>query len=210
MGIMTYGFLGLKTMPASAEITTQTGGFSQFLTIQGLAAAWLTMALSLGCDLLPSSISLRAAKRVLLMISLPVAIVVFAVYWSLMLLSPSLILRQQLVASEPSSSPAVPELIRIPLNIDLSLHAVPAIALLADFFFFEKKYTKKQVQIGTPLITFLCGTGYSCWVEYCASYNKIFPYPFLTENPLDIRIGIYVFVSFLAWGCFRLANAVRA
>lgn len=35
MGVMAYGFLDLKTMPMSAEITTQTGGFSQFLTIQG-------------------------------------------------------------------------------------------------------------------------------------------------------------------------------
>lgn len=35
MGVMSYGYISLKTMPMSAEITTQTGGFSQFLTIQG-------------------------------------------------------------------------------------------------------------------------------------------------------------------------------
>jgi len=99
--------------------------------------------------------------------------VVSAVYWSLILFFPSLILKQQLVASEPSSSLTVPELIWIPLDTDLSLHAAPAVTLLVDFLLFEKKYTKKQVRIWAPLVTLLCGTGYSCWVEYCASYNKI-------------------------------------
>jgi len=100
-------------------------------------------------------------------------------------------------------------LMRIPLKIDLSLHLAPVVTLLADFALYEKKYTKKQVQIGAPLVVLGCGTWYACWVEYCASYNKIFPYPFLTENPLDIRIGIYAFLSFIALGCFRLINAVH-
>lgn len=75
-------------------------------------------------------------------------------------------------ASEPSSSAVAPPLMRIPLNVDLSLHVAPVITLLADFVFFERKYTKKQVRIGAPLAVLLCGTWYSCWVEYCASYNK--------------------------------------
>jgi hypothetical protein len=100
------------------------------------------------------------------------------------------------------------------------------VTLLADFIFFEKKYTKKQVQIGSPLVVLACGTWYACWVEYCASYNHtceyiflwwhvtetprcLVPYPFLTENPFNIRVGIYTFVSFLAWSCFRLMNALH-
>ncbi|OJA10951.1 hypothetical protein AZE42_04646 [Rhizopogon vesiculosus] len=209
LAVMAYGFLRSKTLPLNDRIETQTGGHFQFLTIQGLAAAWLTMAIGIGCDLLPSFTALRTAKRAFLMISLPVAIVVSAVYWSLFFFFPFLILPPQVAASEPSSSSAVPELLRIPLNVDLCLHVTPAVTLLADFLLFEKKYTKKQVQIGAPLVAFLAGTWYACWVEYCASYNKTFPYPFLTDNPLNIRIGIYASVSFVAWRCFRLVNAVH-
>jgi hypothetical protein len=98
--------------------------------------------------------------------------VISAVYWSLLLFFPSLILQRQLPGlSEPSSSSTLPELARIPFNIDFSLHLAPVITLLADFIFFEKKYTKKQVQIGSPLVVLACGTWYASWVEYCASYN---------------------------------------
>ncbi|KAG2157368.1 FAR-17a/AIG1-like protein [Suillus clintonianus] len=210
-GVMAYGFLSLKTLPVDAWIRTQKGGHFQFLTIQGLAAAWFTMVLSLGCDLLPSFAALRAAKRASLMIALPLTFVISAVYWSLLLFFPSLILQRELPGlSGPSSSSAPPALMRIPLDIDVSLHLVPVFTLLADFIFFEKKYTKKQVQIGAPLVVLACGTWYACWVEYCASYNHTFPYPFLTENPFNIRVGIYTFVSFLAWSCFRLMNALHA
>lgn len=206
MSVMTYGFISLRRLPMDGLIRVQKGGHFQFLTIQGLAVAWLTMVLSLGCDALPSCAVLRTAKRASLMIALPLAFVISTVYWSLLLFFPSLILLPGL--SDPSSS-AVPELIWIPFNIDFPLHLAPVITLLADFFFFEKKYTKKQVQIGAPLVVLVCGTGYACWVEYCASYNNTFPYPFLTENPFNIRVGIYTFVSFLAWSCFRLMNALH-
>ncbi|OJA14847.1 hypothetical protein AZE42_00811 [Rhizopogon vesiculosus] len=209
LSVMTYGFLSLKTLPLNDWIKTQTGGHFQFLTIQGLAAAWLTMAIGIGCDLLPSFTALRTAKRAFLMISLPVEIVLSGVYWSLVLFFPSLILQPQMATSEPSSSSTVPGLLHVPLNVDLSLHVAPVVTLLADFLLFEKKYTKKQVQIGAPLVAFLAGTWYACWVEYCASYNKTFPYPFLTDNPLNIRIGIYASVSFIAWRCFRLVNAIH-
>ncbi|KAG0705903.1 FAR-17a/AIG1-like protein [Suillus ampliporus] len=209
VGVMAHGFLGLRTLPVDAWIRSQKGGHFQYLTIQGLACAWLTMALGLGCDLLPSFTALRTAKRASFMISLPLAFVISAVYWSLLLLFPSLILQAQLPGSEPSSSQTVPNLTWVPLDIDLSLHLAPFVTLLADFVFFEKKYTRKQVQIGAPLVVLVCGTGYACWVEYCASYNNTFPYPFLTENPFNIRVGIYTFVSFLAWGCFRVINALH-
>ncbi|KAG1905975.1 FAR-17a/AIG1-like protein [Suillus fuscotomentosus] len=202
VGVMTYGFISLRMLPMDGWIRAQKGGHFQFLTIQGLATAWLTMVLSLGCDLLPSLTTLRTAKRASLMIALPLTFVISAVYWSLLLFFPSLILQRQLPGlSEPSSS--------IPFNIDFSLHLAPVITLLVDFIFFEKKYTKKQAQIGSPLVVLACGAWYSWWVEYCASYNHTFPYPFLTENPFNIRVGIYAFVSFLAWSCFRLMNALH-
>ncbi|KAG1875032.1 FAR-17a/AIG1-like protein [Suillus tomentosus] len=210
VGVMTYGFISLRMLPMDGWIRAQKGGHFQFLTIQGLATAWLTMVLSLGCDLLPSLATLRTAKRASLIIALPLTFVISAVYWSLLLFFPSLILQRQLPGlSEPSSSSTLPSLARIPFNIDFSLHLAPVITLLVDFIFFEKKYTKKQAQIGSPLVVLACGAWYSWWVEHCASYNHTFPYPFLTENPFNIRVGIYAFVSFLAWSCFRLMNALH-
>ncbi|KAG1803625.1 FAR-17a/AIG1-like protein [Suillus plorans] len=211
VGVMTYGFIGLRTLPIDGWIRAQKGGHFQFLTIQGLAAAWVTMILSLGCDLLPSFATLRTAKRASLMIALPVT------HFASLTLSfidesiPAHIcnIRSLPGLSEPSSSSTLPSLARIPFNIDFSLHLAPVITLLVDFIFFEKKYTKKQAQIGSPLVVLACGTWYSWWVEHCASYNHTFPYPFLTENPFNIRIGIYAFVSFLAWSCFRLMNALH-
>ncbi|KAG1754499.1 FAR-17a/AIG1-like protein [Suillus lakei] len=207
VGVMTYGFLSTKTLPMDGWIQTQKGGQFQFLTIQALASAWLTMTFSLGCDLLPSFAALRAVKRASLMIALPLSFVVSVVYWSLSLFFPSLIQLPGLF--EPSLSSSLPALARIHLHIlDLSLHLAPVVTLLADFFFFKRKYTKKQVQIGAPLVVLACGTWYASWVEYCASYNHTFPYPFL-ENPFNIRVGIYTFISFLAWSCFRLMNALH-
>lgn len=60
---------------------------------------------------------------------------------------------------------------RIPLSVDLAMHAVPAITLTLDFFLFEKRYTRYQVTHIAPLAAILFGLWYVSWVEYCASYN---------------------------------------
>jgi len=59
----------------------------------------------------------------------------------------------------------------ISLRVDLALHAAPAIALVLDFFLFEKKYTRYQVVRVAPLTAILFGIWYVSWVEYCASQN---------------------------------------
>lgn len=61
---------------------------------------------------------------------------------------------------------------RIPLKVDLALHAAPGIALALDFFFFEKKYTRFQVARVAPLTVVLFGAWYVSLVEYCASHNE--------------------------------------
>lgn len=104
------------------------------------------------------------------MLALPLAVVIATIYWSLMFFMPELILMRSPIA-EPSSSNAMPKLLRLPLSHDLALHAVPGAALILDFVLFEKKYGKSEVTFGAPLITVLAGLWYACWVEYCASYN---------------------------------------
>lgn len=100
--------------------------------------------------------------------------VIATIYWSLILLMPDLILRAPEVGEwEPTSARNAPALIRIPIKLDLSLHAIPSAALILDFFWLERKYTKSQAQRGGAVVTVLAAVWYGCWVEYCASYNGI-------------------------------------
>ncbi|KIJ69002.1 hypothetical protein HYDPIDRAFT_172501 [Hydnomerulius pinastri MD-312] len=208
--VMAWGWRSLHHLPIQEWINTQKGGHLQYLTIQGLAGAWLCMTLSVICDLFPSVAFVRRAKRGLLMIALPLAFVVSSIYWSLFLFFPTLILRpEEPKESEPTSSSAAPKLMRIPLETDLALHATPFITLLTDFLVFERKFTKGQVSKGAPAIVFVYTIWYASLVEYCATFNGAFPYPFLTENPFNVRVGIYTTVAGLALGCLGLLNALH-
>lgn len=214
---MSWGFGQLQYSPGDAWIRAQKGGHWQFLTIQGLACAWLTMLFSLAADLAPSVSTFRHLKRTLLMLAMPLSFVVSSIYWSLLLFMPHMMLRP-LDAIEgfiqpdelvPSSSNAVPQLLRIPLPLDLALHAAPAISLLLDFSFFEKRYGKKRAFFGGIAVCTVAAVGYATWVEYCASYNGSFPYPFLTENPPEIRKAIYAGAASLAIVTFWIVNALH-
>lgn len=98
------------------------------------------------------------------------SVVVSSIYWSLILLAPNLILMKDPRVSEPSYTG--PSVIRIPLKIDLALHASPAISLLLDLFAFEAPYTQKEATIGATVSAVLFGVWYASWVEYCALENK--------------------------------------
>lgn len=86
---------------------------------------------------------------------------------------PSLILKpQENGGLNPSASAeASDDLIRVPLYLDLALHAVPGTVLLIDFLLFERKYTKGYARYGGAVVAILAGTWYGWWVEYCASFN---------------------------------------
>jgi hypothetical protein len=66
---------------------------------------------------------------------------------------------------------------RLPLSVDLCLHAVPALSSLASFILFERKYSKNEVLYGAPLMTVLVTTWYGCWVEYCGRLNGVCEWP---------------------------------
>lgn len=206
---MSYGYRSLSSTPLDKWIRSQKGGHMQFLTIQGLAVAWVTMLLSLGNDIFPTVKSLRALKRALFMIAMPLSVVISTIYWSLLLFLPNLILRRESTNMESTSSTAVPKFIRLDLNVDLALHAVPALTLLLDFILFERPYSHNAARRGAPLLSVLAALWYGSWVEYCASYNGMFPYPFLTENPLPIRMAIYFGACLLALLSFWALNSVH-
>ena len=117
------------------------------------------------------------------------------------------------------------------MELDLALHAIPGTTLVLDFFLFEEKYAKKQARLGGAAVAIAAGLWYSCWAEYCASFNGIceslslvsdkslslicdalftVPYPFLTFNPFHIRVAIYSGVTLFAYTIFQLLNWIHA
>jgi len=196
-GIMTWGWLRLLELVVVRQLASaQMGGYFLFLTNQGLFIAWSCMVVSLFCDLFPSVLAVRHVKRTLLMISMPMAFVISSIYWSLLLFRPHLIL--------PPTKP------QLPLPIDLALHVSPLFALSIDFFVFESKFSKTHVRKAAPAALAVFSVCYASFIEYCATFNGAFPYPFLTHNPLVIRVLIYITTAGIALGCFRTFNALHA
>ena len=101
--------------------------------------------------------------------------VVSLIYWPLVILHPQLILQVDHNAAEipVSGSPETSPLFRMPLSVDLALHATPPLSMLADFFLFESKYQWKDVQLGAPLTTAAFALWYGFWVEHCGKINGV-------------------------------------
>ncbi|KAJ7940747.1 FAR-17a/AIG1-like protein [Mycena leptocephala] len=198
---MTYGYNALHGLAINSWISSQYGGHFQYLTIQGLAVAWLTMVAGLFNDFFPSIKGIRTIKRALFIAALPIATIVSSIYWTLLLMFPHLIIQQA------PSSPDSPML--LPLRIDLCLHAVPCLALLTDFMIFERNYGRQALLYAAPALSVLLTVWYGCWVEHCAAKNGTFPYPFLTLNPLEIRIRIYAAAGTVACISFYALNALH-
>lgn len=113
----------------------------------------------------------------------------------------------------------------LPLRIDLCLHAVPCLALLTDFMIFERNYGRQALLYAAPSLSVLLTVWYGCWVEHCAAKNGTcasalhyflllncplaVPYPFLTLNPLEIRIRIYAAAGTVACISFYALNALH-
>ncbi|KAF8334045.1 FAR-17a/AIG1-like protein [Cantharellus anzutake] len=201
--IMKWGYDRLSDLPNAKAIGGQRGGYFQFLTIQGLVLAWVTIFLALISDLFHSVSLIRTVKRKLLMISLPVATVVASVFWTLNASAPHLLL-----PSESPSASATPSLIRAPLPVDLALHAIPSLAMVFEFFFREEAYTKYEIKKNAWVMAVSFTTWYSGWVEYLASINKRYPYPFL-EAPVTVRIGIYIGAATFGYFSFRVLNSLH-
>jgi FAR-17a/AIG1-like protein len=98
------------------------------------------------------------------------AVVISIIYWSLMLFFPVLII-PNISISEPTSSGAAPPPFRLGLDVDLAIHALPAISLLLNFVLFEKKYSNIEVWYGAPAMAAAMALWYGSLVEYCATYN---------------------------------------
>ncbi|WVR05049.1 hypothetical protein IAU60_002061 [Kwoniella sp. DSM 27419] len=211
--VMLQGFMSLQALPLKGMMEKQYGGFFQYLTILGLFGTIIGMVLSGICDYLPAVQGIKSVKRVFLLFALPVEIVISSIYWSIILIAPQLMLppRPDLQsAPEPASAEAVGDgLFRIPLWMDMSMHLLPAVALILDFFILEKKFHPPSSTIGALLLAASFGAGYSIWIEHCATINGAFPYPFLNIMDLPGRVATYVGSTLGAWVVFRGLNALH-
>ncbi|KAK0205390.1 FAR-17a/AIG1-like protein [Desarmillaria ectypa] len=199
--IMVCGFNWLNQLPFGTLASKQYGWHYPALTVLGLHIAFLAMIVGLLVDLAPSLKALRTLKRALIMVAMPVEAVIASIYWTLITFYPSLI---KISATEDGTP--VPF---IPLSIDLSLHAVPGIALVADFLWLEKKYSRRTVARYSIPTMVVCTVAYGTWVEWCARINGFFAYPFLTDNQFAIRLGIYAGGACVGYLSFRILNAIH-
>lgn len=134
---------------------------------------------------------------------------------------------REISGDSPASKAMIEMLFYIPLDIDLALHAAPAIALTLDFFLFERKYSQKATYVLAPLVALVYAIWYGWWVERCGARNNGIcmyllhasslmltlardPYPFLTDNPFSIRLGIYAGAGSIAPLSFWILNSIHS
>lgn len=60
---------------------------------------------------------------------------------------------------------------RVPLAIDLALHASPIVALVTEFYLFQTPFASRDVTYIAPIFLALSGMGYALWAEHCAKHN---------------------------------------
>ena len=119
------------------------------------------------------------------------------------------------------------EVFRIPLHVDLGMHALPGVALVLDFMIFEKRYSDKTARRYALPVAVLATVLYTSWAEHCAKINgtcKVsssemssrsngyflpVPYPFLNTS-FEIRLAIYAGATGIAYGSFRILNALHS
>lgn len=136
-----------------------------------LAASWLTFACALAFDLVPLQL-LSRAKTTLAVLVVPIEGLVSVLYWSLMLVDPALL--------NPATAPGE-EPFRIPLKLDIALHALPALFLWTDFLAFSPPFPQ---QARPAVIATTATAAYCAWMEYCAQGNGgTYPYPMLSALP---------------------------
>ncbi|KAG6376457.1 FAR-17a/AIG1-like protein [Boletus reticuloceps] len=130
--------------------------------------------------------------------------IITSIYWPLLLFLPHLILPPTDVSPTAGLAPT------LPLQVDLALHAIPLLTVLVDFFVFEPKFPRIYAHTAAPAAIVAFSVWYASFVEYCATLNGTFPYPFLTYSPFAVRVMIYTAVAGIGLGCFRTLNALHA
>lgn len=122
-------FKHLEALTGSA-ITKQFGGHYQFLTNISLFLTFVTLLLSLSHTLSPSLPFTRELKTLASIMTMPMEVLVSILYWTVLAIDPKLLIPQKRVDDPLNPGQFVMETIRLPLMVDLSMHAFPAVLLL--------------------------------------------------------------------------------
>lgn len=132
LAVFTYAFRSLDLMAAisGADIEAMYGGHYQFLTILGLWLSRLGMMIALLSDLIPRNAPLKTAKSLVCVAALPVETLISLLYWTVLSINPDLLIPPRKVVHPDNPAQFIWETVRMPLPIDLSMHAAPAFFLL--------------------------------------------------------------------------------
>ncbi|CAL5865921.1 uncharacterized protein PFLUO_LOCUS127 [Penicillium psychrofluorescens] len=149
------------------------GWHFQYLTVIGLSLSTVTFAVALLADITLSR-RLFLIKNILSVCSAPMEVLISVLYWGLRLIDERLV---------------IPEWAFIPMNADISFHAVPSVVMLIDLLFLSPPWTITVVPaLGlSGAIAF----GYWFWVELCFENNGWYPYPIFEQLPTPGRIGLF-------------------
>ncbi|GAA5871379.1 hypothetical protein JCM16303_000737 [Sporobolomyces ruberrimus] len=191
---LSWSFAQLFTSsPIHDFMVSQYGGHWQYLTILSLGITWLMFLFALLKDVFPSVNLLARLKTSLGILGVPIEGFVALMYWGLMLIDPSLLM------------PPDPEFF-LPLKLDISIHGLPAVYLWLDFLCFSPPFPKaaRPLAISTSAVLL-----YVTWMEFAASKNGRFPYPFLDTMTQAQRSIFYLFQVPLVIGLFKAANGLH-
>jgi len=175
LGLASFAYSFRYLVEHPNHINQAYGWHFQYLTIIGLTLATITFTLALLADFSLSP-QLFVGKNVLSMCSVPMEVLISALYWGLRMIDPALV---------------VPEELELPLPADLSFHIAPSILLLVDLLFLSPPWTISVVPaIGlSAVIAFL----YWFWIEHCYQYNGFYPYPIF--ELLDSTQRVFLFMG---------------
>ncbi|KAM0754999.1 membrane protein [Meredithblackwellia eburnea MCA 4105] len=182
-----------KPSPASDFMKNQFGGHWAFLTVLGLAVSTATFAIALLKDIFPHIKAFDLLKTALMVVIVPAEGIIAILYWGMTAYDPTLLV-------PPDAE------FQISLFLDIGLHALPALFLWTDFLLFSPRMSK---EVNPLLVSAMCLLGYTTWLEYAASVNKRFPYPFLATLSKPQRSIFYIGMLPVLLALFYTANKVH-
>ncbi|SDA03965.1 BZ3501_MvSof-1269-A2-R1_Chr3-2g05787 [Microbotryum saponariae] len=220
LAILSNAFRLLWTpSPVKEYMDGQFGGQWNFLTVLSLAVSWLTFAVAVLKDALPSVRLFDRLKTTLMIVAVPVEGLVSLLYWGMQVGCPpptSILPRARVLTLtlirankqfyDPSLLTPQGTIFKIPLFLDISIHAFPALLLWTDFLVFSPPMSKKANPL---LISTVATMGYTTWMEYTSHHNQWFPYPFLSELTRIQRASFYIAMIPVLLGLFYLANGIH-
>ncbi|KAJ5104191.1 hypothetical protein N7532_004720 [Penicillium argentinense] len=149
------------------------GWHFQYLTVIGLSLSTLTFIVALLADITLSR-RLFLIKNLLSVCSAPMEVLISVLYWGLRLIDERLV---------------IPDWAVIPLDADISFHAIPSIVMLIDLLLLSPPWT---ITIMPSLgLSGAIAFGYWFWVEQCFQYNGWYPYPIFEQLPTPGRVALF-------------------